>query len=109
MKYAMLSVVAVAGLLLADSAANAQVVIGGGFRGVGVGVGIGVAPPPVYYPAPVVVAPAPVYPAPGVVVAQPVPVVVAPPAVSVGVGLPLFVGGYRPFYGPGFYRGYYRR
>ncbi len=104
MKYAMLSAVAVVGLLLADSAANAQVVVGGGVgvRVGAVGVGVGVAP------APVVVAP-PTYvvPAPGpVVVAQ--PVVVAPaPVVSVGVGVPLFVGG-RYWHG-GYYRPYYRR
>jgi hypothetical protein len=108
MKYAILSVVAVAGLMAADSAANAQVVIGGGYRGVGIGVGIGpsyYAPPPVVYAAPPVAYPA--YPAP--VAVAPAPVVVTAPAVSVGIGGPIFVGGYRPYgYGWGPYH-YYRR
>src|SRR5271168_871648 len=105
MRYAILSVVAVAALFTVDSAANAQVVVGGGVgvRVGAVGVGVGVAPAYVV-PAPVVVAPPVVY-------AQPAPVVVVPaaPVVSVGVGVPLFVGGYRPFYGHGYYRPYFRR
>jgi hypothetical protein len=104
MKYAVLSAVVIAGLLFADSAANAQVVIGGGYRGVGIGVGIGggyyVPPPPVYYAAPAVVYP-------GAYVA-PAPVVVSP-SVSVGVAAPFVIGGplYRPYYA-GYYRPYYR-
>jgi hypothetical protein len=106
MRYAVLSAVAVVGLLFADSAANAQVIVGGGYRGVGIGVGIGggyyVPPPAVYYPAPAVAYPGAFVPAP----------VVVSPSVSVGVAGPVVIGGplYRPYYG-GFYRPnyWYRR
>ncbi len=104
MKYAILGAVAVAGLLFAESAANAQVIVGGGYRGVGIGVGIGggyyVPPPAVYYPAPAVA-----YPSAYV---APAPVVVSP-AISVGVAAPIIVGGpyYRPYYS-GYYRPIYR-
>ncbi len=113
MRYAVLSMAAVFGLVLSDGAAKAQVVVG--VRTPGIAIGVGVAPP-----LPVVVAPTPVIVAPPVVVAAPGPVVavapaapvavVAPaPVVSVGVAAPVVVGGVlvRPGYRYPF--GYIRR
>jgi hypothetical protein len=91
MKLVALSLAAATAMVVGASTASAQYVV--------------------YPPAPVYVAPPPPVVAPGVAVGVSVPgVSVAgyiggPPAVSVGVGLPLF-GGYRPYYGHPYYHGF---